>query len=263
MSSCLRDRPGSGSLSPHSRLRSHCLHPMSAGAPSWLCRIFRFPKPIENGTRRDTETTAVDCTHLGNAVTSSSSPTNFPHLLTISSIVGRVLGSCCQQLSMSCHTSTVRPIAWEFRGISGLPPCEMRCATSSFFCPSNGILPVKTSAANIPKANTSAALDSTAIMALPLRAGGMISGASHLEVPTDPGVAATVKLGSELMGASPYSVKRAWPLWSMTTFACQHRISTSSQPRSKRGNFRDAAHVHEKSGRRPTPFKLPCGMSRL
>jgi len=31
----------------------------------------------------------------------------------------------------------------------------------------------------------------------------MISGASHLEVPTAPGVAATVKLGSETMGASP------------------------------------------------------------
>jgi len=31
----------------------------------------------------------------------------------------------------------------------------------------------------------------------------MISGASHLEVPTAPGVAATVKLGSELIGANP------------------------------------------------------------
>jgi len=31
----------------------------------------------------------------------------------------------------------------------------------------------------------------------------MISGASHLEVPTAPGVTATVKLGSELMGANP------------------------------------------------------------
>ena len=54
----------------------------------------------------------------------------------------------------------------------------------------------------------------------------MISGASHLEVPTAPGVAATVKLGSEMMGANPYSVKRARPLRSTTTFACRHGIST-------------------------------------
>ena len=54
----------------------------------------------------------------------------------------------------------------------------------------------------------------------------MISGASHLEVPTAPGVAATVKLGSELTGASPYSVKQARPLRSTTTFACHHGIST-------------------------------------
>ena len=53
----------------------------------------------------------------------------------------------------------------------------------------------------------------------------MISGASHLEAPTAPEVAATVKLGLELMGANPYSVKRARPLRSMTTFACRHKIS--------------------------------------
>jgi len=57
----------------------------------------------------------------------------------------------------------------------------------------------------------------------------MISGASHLEVPTAPGVAATVKLGSELTGASPYSVKRARPLRSTTTFACNDGISTITQ----------------------------------
>ena len=137
--------------------------------------------------------------------------TNFSHLLTTSSIVGRFFGSCRQQPSRRFQISAVRPIAWAFPGISGLPPCEMRSATSSFSCPSNGILPVKTSTASIAKANTSSALDSTTGMALPLRAGDMISGASHLEVPTDPGVVATVKLGSELMSASPYSVKRARP----------------------------------------------------
>ena len=36
----------------------------------------------------------------------------------------------------------------------------------------------------------------------------MISGANHLEVPMVPDVAATVKVGAELMGVSPYSVKR-------------------------------------------------------
>ena len=61
---------------------------------------------------------------------------------------------------------------------------------------------MNTSIANIPKANTSAAFDS--ITGIPtIRGGSMISGASHLEVPTAPGIAATVKLGSEFMGASP------------------------------------------------------------
>ena len=58
----------------------------------------------------------------------------------------------------------------------------------------------------------------------------MISGANHLEVPTAPGVAATVKLGSEFMGANPYSVKRARPFLSTTMFACDHRINAIAQP---------------------------------
>ena len=48
-----------------------------------------------------------------------------------------------------------------------------------------------------------------------------------------PGVARPVKLGSKLIGASPYSVNRAWPLLSITTFACQHKISTITQVRSR------------------------------
>jgi len=60
----------------------------------------------------------------------------------------------------------------------------------------------------------------------------MISGANHLEVPTTSGVAATVNLGLELRAASPYSVKRAQPLRSTTTFACQHGVSTTLQLRN-------------------------------
>ena len=61
----------------------------------------------------------------------------------------------------------------------------------------------------------------------------MISGARHLEVPTVPGVAPTVKLGPELMCANPYSVKRARPLRSITTFAYRHGISTVKQQRTE------------------------------
>ena len=105
----------------------------------------------------------------------------------------------------------------------------MRRITDVGVCSSKGILPVKTSTANIPKANTSAAFDSVTMLFL-LWAGVMISGASHLEVPTVPGAAATVKLGSELMGANPYSVNRARPLRSMTTFAYSRGISMIARP---------------------------------
>ena len=66
----------------------------------------------------------------------------------------------------------------------------------------------------------SAGFDSMTGIAAPLRVGVIISGANHLEVPTAPGVAATVKLESEFMGAKPYSVKRARPFLSTTMFAC-------------------------------------------
>ena len=39
----------------------------------------------------------------------------------------------------------------------------------------------------------------------------MISGADHLEFQTVLGVAAAVNLGSELIGAKPYSVRRGYP----------------------------------------------------
>jgi len=172
------------------------------------------------------------------------SSTNFPHFLTTSSIVGRFLGSVCQQLSMSFHISLVSPTAWAFAGISGLSPSKIVDATTSFSSSSNGTLPVKTSTASIAKENTSAGFDSTASALLFLGRGRMISGASHLEVPRVSGVAATVKPGPELMGASPYSVKRARPPWSMTTFACRHDVSAMksrgndiSTPRARRLKF--------------------------
>ena len=129
----------------------------------------------------------------------------------------------------------VSPTSCAFSGISGRPPWQIRTTTASFFCPPNGMLPVNTSTANIAKANTSAAFDSITNRPVPFRGGIVISGASHLEPPTLPGVAATVKLGSELISANPYSVKRGLPLRSMTTFACQHRISsgTITQVRNK------------------------------
>ena len=45
--------------------------------------------------------------------------------------------------------------------------------------------------------------DSITGLTFPLMTGFMNSGGDHLEVPTAPGVAAMVKVGSELMGASP------------------------------------------------------------
>ena len=66
----------------------------------------------------------------------------------------------------------------------------------------------------------SAGFDSITGLAAPLRIGVIISRAKHLGVPTAPGVAATVKLGSELVGANPYSVERVRPFLSTTMFAC-------------------------------------------
>ena len=152
--------------------------------------------------------------------------TNFCHLFTTSSMVGRFLGSCCQQRSRSFHISPVSPTSRAFPGISGLSPCSTREAAVVAVCLSNGTLPVKISTANIAKANTSAGFDSITGTPPPPQRGLMISGANHLEVPTAPGVAATKNLGSELMGANPYSVNRAWPFRSIITFVCYRGIST-------------------------------------
>ena len=62
-------------------------------------------------------------------------------------------------------------------------------------------------------------------MLAPVREGIITSGASHLETPTLPGVAAAVKLGSESICATPYSVKRACPLRSVIIFI--HHLWTS------------------------------------
>ena len=61
----------------------------------------------------------------------------------------------------------------------------------------------------------------------------MISGASHLWVPTVLAVAVTAKTGPELTDVNPHSVKRARPSWSMTTFACPYRISVGTLLRNK------------------------------
>ena len=223
----LRLRSGSADLSLRWRLEGLSPRPLSRceSCPRWWAP--RSIIEVENGSEDGVRIIRVICTHLITPLLSPLFSTNFSHLLTTSSMVGRLLGFCCQQLSRRFHISSVSPTARAFSGISGRPPREMRSTTASFFCSSNGILPVNTSTANIPKANTSAGFDSiTGMLLLPLRAGVMISGASHLEVPIAPGVAATVKLGSEFMGANPYSVKRARPFLSMTTFACHHRIST-------------------------------------
>ena len=182
------------------------------------------------------------------------------HPLATSPTPGRFFGVCCQQLSRIPHNSSVSPTSRAFTGFAGLPPCDMRSTTASFFCSSNGILPVNTSIASIAKANMSAGFDSMIGIAAPLRVGVMISGANHLEVPTAPGVAATVKLGSEFMGASPYSVKRARPFLSTTMFACDHRISVIAQPgRRERGvvALERQVIIPERSEKQPTPFKSP------
>ena len=160
--------------------------------------------------------------------------TNLSHSLTTTFIVGRLLGFCFQQLSRNFHISTVNPTSPAFCGISGLPPDRISGTTLSFSFPANGISPVKTSTANIAKANTSAGFDSSGGVVPHLREGSIISGASHLEVPTAPGVAVMVKLGLELMGANPYSVKRARPSRSMMTFACGPWSQSSHEAEDRR-----------------------------
>ena len=147
----------------------------------------------------------ANCTYSVNTSPSPSPSwsTNLCHLITTSSIVGRLLGSCCQQLSRNFHISLVSPACRASPGIFGLSPSETRRATDSFLSSANGTLPVKTSTASIAKENTSPGFVSVIGVPLHPREGLMISGASHLEVPTACGVAIMVKLGWVLKDANP------------------------------------------------------------
>ena len=168
------------------------------------CGSLNQSRGVENRVKGQVGITRLVFTHSGK----SSLPTNLRHFSTTSCIFGRFFGFCCQQLLSTFHISTVSPSAPAFRGISGLPPREMRSTTGSFFFSPNGTLPVNTSTASIAKAKTSAAFDSSTGTVPRLRGGVIISGAGHTDAPTSPDATATVKLGSKLMGANPYSVKR-------------------------------------------------------
>ena len=90
----------------------------------------------------------------------------------------------------------------------------------------------------------------------------MSFGASNLELPTAPGVAPIIKPGSELMGANPYSIKRACPLRSMMAFACYHRVSMITQPRATLKRISTLQWQRLKYGRgiRETTYPLQISM---
>ena len=121
------------------------------------------------------------------------------HVLTTSSMVGRLAGSADQHFSMNFHISVVRPSFSAACGLGGLFPWAIWMTTVSFLMFPKGTVPVNTSTASIANAKTSARLD--APTGVP--GGAMISGASHRDVPTTPVVAATVKAGSEMIESRP------------------------------------------------------------
>jgi len=98
----LRLRSGLADLSP--RPLSRC-----ESCPRWWAP--RSITGVENGTEDGIRITRVICTHLLTPLLSPLFSTNFSHLLTTSSIVGRFLGFCCQQLSRRFHISAVSPTA--------------------------------------------------------------------------------------------------------------------------------------------------------
>jgi len=138
------------------------------------------------------------CTHL---LFSRSS-----NVLTTSSIAGRSIGSWSQHLRRRFCICGVSPRSC---GNSGLLPRDMSRATVGCDCPSNGGSPVNTSKASIAKAKTSPGPDSASDAVVTW----MSSGAS--ESSTACGVAAALNVGLRLIGANPYSAKRAWPDLSM------------------------------------------------
>ena len=151
-------------------------------------------RKIEDRAGDEVNITTAVCTHSGNAFKSYCLQRTF----VISSQpppLRRSFGSCHKRLPRF-HTSTVSPIAWAFPDISGLPPGEIRSTAASFFCYSKGILPVKASI-EYPKCEHVSGFRPYDCHCTFL--GAIIFGASHRGIPTDPEVAATVKLGSEFI----------------------------------------------------------------
>ena len=123
--------------------------------------------------------------------------TNPSHVLTTSSIVGRLLGFADQHFSINFHISVVRPSCSAVGGLTGRFPSRIRTTTAPFVISGNGTLPEKTSKASIANAKTSAGLDAA------FCSGPMISGANHRGEPATPGVAAVAKTGFEVIGVRP------------------------------------------------------------
>ena len=107
-------RSVSGGLRPLWRTNSLNPRPLSASPRRGSCPRWKIPRPItevKNGTEDEIRVTRVIFTHLVASLVSSLFPTNFCHLLTTSSMLGRFLGFCCQQFSRSFHISLVSPTA--------------------------------------------------------------------------------------------------------------------------------------------------------
>src|SRR5882762_6012596 len=155
----------------------------------------------------------------------TGSPTNPCHCSTTSCIIGRSLGFCFQHLSTNFHILSVSLIFSGFLGISGLLPFKTKLEVFGSISPSKGMLPVKIQPATIPKAKTSASLDSNTGASPP---PAKISGACHLLILTSPEKYVS-PWQQQLADIIPYSIKRAQPHWLMTIAVCYHRISTIAQ----------------------------------
>ena len=73
-----------------------------------------------------------------------------------------------------------------------------------------------------------------------------------------------VKLGPELMGANPYSVKRARPLSSTITFACGHVSNVTKQSKKRDdGLLPSSPHARYRANEGiPDPLRHRTAMER-